>query len=441
MLAAGLATAVFQNRLELLAAVGPCVVAVTAARLLVVWLGPRVHLGWRGAAAQLAVPLLVCASALALASDRALLGRCLLQWLLVWGTLALGAHARGLVGAWRDVLLLAISTALCGLLLAGIGPFLLRAWLLPHYTLGLDHRPKPFSEGTNEDGIYAARSPTDFRAADYNIVFLGDSFTANVALPPEQRFPALVEGALQAHSHSAAIHAVNFGWVSSSPLLQARQLRAIGAKYHPDVVAQCLDLTDFHDDLKVAERLRGRGLDPGAEVTIFRLLRARLGFALGVRDVPEWLGDQVAWAPARAPDEVPRDRWFFLRQPWRSSEPQLDVTWRALLETRAVARQLGARYVLFAFPRYQQYNPKESPRDWEKGRFPASPAFLLAPFEFLAARAPFADFPVHILLDDFRRATESPLCFEGDPHWNAAGNRVAADAIVRALVADGLASP
>ena len=43
---------------------------------------------------------------------------------------------------------------------------------------------------------------------------------------------------------------------------------------------------------------------------------------------------------------------------------------RPLRRLERVARQMGARYAMFVLPRYQQYDPRESPRDPERRVFP-----------------------------------------------------------------------
>lgn len=427
----------FSNREELAWTLGSTMLAGAVGLLLVRWAWRSPGRSDHDPVIQSFVFVLAAAGAVLFSTDREAAGRCLIEWLLVVGLSAAVAHRRALAREWGSLLLLGSSSALCLLLLSWAGPLLLHKWLLPRYTLNLDHRPPPGSAGANEDGVYSPREAEQFRASDENIVFLGDSFTANVWLPHAQRFPTLVEALLRERLRSNDIYGVNFAWVSSSPVLQARQLRAIGAKYAPDLVVQCLDLTDFHDDLRAVAWLHRAGLEPG-RITIFDVMQARASFALGVPDLGAWLLDQAWWLPRRGGDAVPRDRWFALRQPWTQSAAQLDVTWRAILETRHVARSLGARFVVFAFPRYQQYDRNESPSDWERRRFPASDQFILEPFKFLEDRARGADFHVHVLLRDFLQAEERPLSFPDDPHWNANGNNVAARAIVHHLVEDGL---
>ncbi|MYH28146.1 MAG: hypothetical protein F4018_01655 [Acidobacteria bacterium] len=62
---------------------------------------------------------------------------------------------------------------------------------------------------------------------------------------------------------------------------------------------------------------------------------------------------------------------------------------------------------------------------------------VLAPFRYFEQRR--ADLPYRVLslLPTFREARDFPLYFRDDPHWNAAGARVAARGIADYLVREG----
>jgi hypothetical protein len=366
------------------------------------------------------------------------LARHVVQFLVVWlPLLALMAIAR-LARRWREMSMLAASTAACVAALWLTGPVLMRRVIVPRYTLGIDHRPRPHTGGTNEDGVYSHLGASDFRDQDFNVICLGDSFTANPHLPEEVRWPTLLEGLLQPRVPGRTVRVANFGWVSSSPVLQARQLREIGAKYKPALVVQAFDMTDFHDDLVARERLGRIGAGGGGDVSIFRAFGVGASLALGVDDYGQWLRERFRWARPDGAPAVPGPRYFFLFEPPEASEPYFRTSWEAILETERVARDMGARYVMFVLPRYQQYDPRESPRDPERRVFPDDAPGLLVPFAYFARQARSAGFPVHSLREDFLADPAFPKCRSDDPHWNAEGNRVAAEAIERHLGADRL---
>jgi len=338
----------------------------------------------------------------------------------------------------REIVLLLSASALAIGLLWLAGPALLRH-IVPSYNMNIDHRLKPFDKtlGTNEDGILSPLTVHDFRPEDFNIIVLGDSFTQGTRV--HYPSPSLVESSLTARFPARRIRVANFGWMSSSPVLQVRQLLDIGAKCTPKLVVQCFDMTDFHDDLKYTHWFRGRGVEP-VQISIFHVASTAVSRTLGVRDYRAWLRSQVRWGePDRwdADRDRARPRYFAVGESLQRTAPLLQTSWEAILATRAVAQKLGAKYVLLVLPRYQQFNPRESPRDWERD-WPTWDQYIYEPFEYFRRQAATAPFPIHSLLEAFQTSGAFPVCFTDDPHWNAAGHHVAARAITEFLVQDGL---
>jgi hypothetical protein len=440
--AAGVSGLLFTNGGRLLAELGR--VALLWLPMLVVMShrarGPRAGPGLAVRGIAMAFGGFVVAALLAgLTTDnRGRLARHVVQFLIVWlPLLALLTIAR-LSRRWRELSMLGFFTAVGVAALWLTGPLLMRRVIVPRYTLGVDHRPRPHTGGTNEDGVYSHLGASDFRDEDFNVICLGDSFTANPHLPEEVRWPTLLERLLQPRVRGRKVRVANFGWVSSSPVLQARQLREIGAKYKPDLLVQAFDMTDFHDDLVARERLARIGAGGGGEVSIFRAFGVGASLALGVEDYGRWLRERVRWARHDSAPAVPGPRYFFLFEPPEASEPYFRESWEAILETERLARRMGARHVLFVLPRYQQYDPRESPRDPERRVFPDDAPGLLVPFAYFARQARTAAFPVHSLREDFLADPAFPKCRSDDPHWNAEGNRVAAEAIAHHLLDDAL---
>jgi hypothetical protein len=438
LVAAGVAALLFTNEARLLAELG---------RVVLFWLPmlvwqrrfARVPADGRGDAIALA-GFLAAAGAAGLVTDNpGRLARHVAQFLVVWLPLLALVSVPRMVRRWRELFVLAASAGACLVALGLAGPVLMRRVIVPRYALDVDHRPRPHAAGTNEDGIYSHLSAAEFREEDFNLVCLGDSFTANPHLPEAERWPTRLERLLQARAPGQRVRVANFGWVSSSPVLQARQLRDIGAKYRPDLVVQAFDMTDFHDDLRARQRLARMGADGQGDVSIFRAFGVGASLALGVEDYGQWLRERFRWATPEASPAVPGRRYFFLFEPPEASEPYFRASREAILETERRARALGARYALVVFPRYQQYDPRESPRDPERSVFPPDAPGLLVPFAYFERQARTAGFPVHGLREDFLADEAFPKCRDDDPHWNADGNRVAAEAINRHLVADGLA--
>ena len=361
------------------------------------------------------------------------------QLVVVWGPLLLVWTLPALARRWRQVALLLASSALCAVAVWLTGPLVMKQVALPQYNHDIDHRPRPSPGLFNEDGIQPDLPVSSVRAEDFNIIFLGDSFTMGATVRPFQTIPAQVEILL---SKTRPVRSLNFGWTSSSPILQLRQLRQIGARYKPDLVVQLFDMSDFADDMDYAAKLsmrQGYVVAP----TIFDYLSAGLSVALKVDDPWRWLWRSSVLGRAAAARRRERDvftehrRFFHASQPLHLSKPHLAATWTALQRTHAEARRLGAGYALFILPRYQQFNRAEAPLDWEKNQWPPSDRYVLEPMRFFAEKARHAPFPIHSLLPDFKRG-KFPLIGPDDPHYNKRGFKLAAEAIVRHLRADRL---
>jgi hypothetical protein len=446
ILAAGLTLLIFTNRSRLLAALGDVALLwLPAVGILALALRFSRNTPWSERLARkrtsLSMMLFFASAAVAwsLSSRGGRLTRHIVEFMIVWLPVLFVVYWRAWLRRWRDLVAAAVSFAAVVAFLWTAGPGIMRRWILPQYTLDLDHRPRPNTDQTNEDGVYTLRPASAFTSDGFNVICIGDSFTANPHLIPEERFPDRLETFLRRRCPTRAIHVANFGWVSSSPVLQARRLREVGSRYHPTLVIQAIDMTDFHDDLRAAARIRELNLDGrGQDITIFHAIGAAVSRLLGTDNYADWLWFRFALAPPVPQPEIPRRRFFPLFRPLSETEPYLETTWNAILETERIARSMGARFALYVFPRYQQYNRDEAPLDREKRVFPPSDEFIMEPFRFFDIRRRSVSFPIRSLREDFLRADVFPTCRDDDPHWNVDGNRIAAEAIARHLETDGL---
>jgi hypothetical protein len=447
LLALGLTLALFTNRMKLLAVLASVALYWLPALAILGFVSYRSRkAAWAGALVRrqvsCALVLFLAAAAVAciFASDGRRFARHVVEFLVVWLPVLIAAHWRTLLQRWRDLVAAVVSSSVVVLFVWAAGPYIMRYWILPYYALDLDHRPRPYTHGGNEDGVYTSRPASAFTREGFNIICLGDSFTANRHLEPEDRWPDRLETLLRRRCAGSEIRVANFGWISSSPVLEARRLREIGARYHPALVVQAVDMSDFHDDLRATARIRALKLEGGGgQVTLAQAMGVAMSRLLGTEDYGEWLRARAAAAgPRPARPEIPARRYFPLFQRLSVSEPYLETTWAAILETERLAHALGARFALLVLPRYQQYNRSEAPRDREKSAFPASDEFVLEPIRFFEERRRVAAFPIHSVREEFLHAGVFPTCREDDPHWNAAGNRVTAEAVARLLDADGL---
>ena len=138
------------------------------------------------------------------------------------------------------------------------------------YDQTIDHRMRPDGEEINSDSIRFRGEAGSIDVDDFNIVFMGDSFTYGLHLEYEDAVPYATEQHLASRKCDTQVRIVNFGWPSSSPLLSVRLLRDIGHMYYPDLVVYMLDMTDFDDDLNYEARFidrRGPQVLPSAVVS------------------------------------------------------------------------------------------------------------------------------------------------------------------------------
>jgi hypothetical protein len=336
---------------------------------------------------------------------------------------------------WKECLLAVVTALLAAGAAELAGPWL-RPLLLPRlYSLPVDHRQDDCPECPWKNGIRVSERERPLQDGEIRLLFLGDSFTAGEMLGRRlDAFPFLLERALRAEF--PRVRVVNMAWVSSSPLLQLRQMTELGAGFRPDVVVQCFDMTDFYDDLLYGAKLDRLGLRDPESLSVRRVVLTRLSLLLGPADLREWWLDSLKprWAnPIRKrliPPEPgePFRRFQPLRAPRADWGERAAPVWEHLRATAALSRSLGADYLLALLPRHQQFAEGECPRDWEEGQIPRNSPYLLEPFSWFQERASaeHVDFPVISMLSALRDWPERPRVYDEDPHYNEAGHRAAA---------------
>ncbi|MBN2562395.1 MAG: hypothetical protein JXQ75_15835 [Phycisphaerae bacterium] len=335
----------------------------------------------------------------------------------------------------RKIIVCAVSCLLSFAALQYFGGMIIRRRIAQTHHLDVDHRMRPNqAAGINSDGIRCDREACDFSPDEFNIIFLGDSFTYGEKLENgRDAFPTQLEAMINARDPAVPVRTVNFGWVSSSPLLSYRLLKDIGQSYHPRLVILCLDMTDFYDDLcyLIGEPLRG--VSPAA------FLAHRIGVLEDVAQLHRrWRLENIwQWLRGRKAI-VPDEKYFVTNQALGRSLEYMGETEKNIRNIHAYCRDvLNADFILICLPRSFQYNDRECPRNCEAHFYTVFGPYVEEPFKWLESYSVRVDFPCYSLLDDFKNTTVFPTCFEDDPHWNPNGHRVAAEAILRILQKEG----
>jgi hypothetical protein len=297
--------------------------------------------------------------------------------------------------------------------------------ILWHYGImkDVDHRPKYVGGEYNADSLRGTAEPNAFKPDGMNVVFLGDSFTFGSEISdPNETFPRVAQEILRRAHPDLDIEVANFGWVSSSPLLSYRRLVDIGEKYSPKIVLMCVDMTDFDDDIRYQHMLDRDGL-----YALYDRLPITLHYFRAW--APETYARFLSWTVGGAPTK----RFFITEAPLDETRPWFEPLVANVKKIDAWCRARGADFVLVIMPRAYQCNARECPHNWEAAEYTVLGPYCLEPFRYFDELRSKVDFPIVSLLDDFKSSTEFPLYCDNDPHWNAAGQRVAARALVRAI--------
>jgi hypothetical protein len=311
----------------------------------------------------------------------------------------------------------------------GLRVFYFRPWSELNLVGNPDHRmTRAFHDNVNEDGI---RSPVEagaFLADNFNVLFLGDSFTYGWRVMMGKTMPAQFERQAQTAGY-ASMRSINFGWVSSSPYLSERLLREKALKYKPDLVVLTLDMTDIFDD-----RLYRNIVERKHFFAVGQYLPAITQFVSLINQSlwqSEWLARNAFGVPAR--------HFFIVEHPLEETRPYFDQLMMNVDTIHTYCRDvLGVPFVLFVMPRYFQFDPRLSPSNWEKAQYPLTGPYVLEPFHYFDEVAKQKPYPIISLLGDFKNTKVFPVTFPDDPHLNESGNTVAADAVLKHLSQQGL---
>jgi hypothetical protein len=290
-------------------------------------------------------------------------------------------------------------------------------------------------------------------AGTKRLLILGDSFTEGVGVNGNETYASRLQVLLDESRLPSRWQVINAGVASYSPLLEYVYLKHSGLALQPDLVMLALDLSDVFDDVQY-ERLaeidatmapiavradpeRGRASWP-----VERLLDLKDLVKTHTRTynfVRRQIAGNIEAGRNRADTsgDVRFDKYAMLREDrGPASDREWTRTYEHVLRIRDTLKARGIDFWISVYP----YGLQVSPREWASGRqfwgFKEGVVLSTRPQQLVAAFGRTHRVPVVDMSDDFRKASETvfPLYYDGDGHWRAAGHRVAAAALHRALV-------
>ena len=337
----------------------------------------------------------------------------------------------------RTVVYYTLALLLAALLL-GLTAFVVKHTLAASEWVSLsrdiDHRMKrPKFNDINSDGIRSPRETSEIRDGDFNIIFLGDSFVHGFILQYKLAPPKQLEEIAREHFKTDRINVWNFGWTTSSPILQYRLLKDLGKKYQPDLVILAVDMSDYKDDYFYRHMIAGDGVYAYVKKypRTFYVLKQFLTYVDG------WTG----WHK-KVFGYTGKGGYFAATQALQETRPQFDELYDSLNQVYDYCQnELHVPLVVVIPPRHWQYTAKESPHSWENGSFEAMGPYALENYRYFDEKRPVTPYPLISLLNDFKNSTVFPTTFDKDSHWNQHGAKLAADAIFNHVLATGYFSP
>jgi len=289
-------------------------------------------------------------------------------------------------------------------------------------------------------------------AGTKRILFLGDSFTEGWGVTATETFTSQLRGLLDASGLRTPWQIVNAGVAGYSPLLEYLYLKNAGATLQPDLVIVCFDMSDVFDDIQFTSQAELAANGEPVAVPVTPMLQAGSWPADLLLPLKNLMKEHVETygfirrrltnyeASTELTDDVLGDLRFDKYGMFREElGPQDDRAWSKsyeyLLKIRDFLSARGIDFWITVHP----YGLQVSPREWpgrELLRFKPGQVYSAHPQELVVDFGRRNSIPVVNMVPDFRDASRAvfPLYYNRDGHWRAAGHRVAAEALHKALI-------
>ena len=352
---------------------------------------------------------------------------------------------------WVALPLLIIEVAMIVL-----DPLLFRGFY--QYDEELGFRVRPGEYGSNEFGFNDRDYPLDREPGTFRILFLGDSFSW--AGGREGNYTALLEDRLAAYYGDSRVEIINAGYSMTHTAEQLALLKKFGLRYSPDLVVLAFTTgNDFFDanpnrkrivlnglyidvDRRSERSFLGYPLVPYSRLWLFAVqrLKIREELAAGRRET----------ALLGLPDDQPvfsEETYLYiqggrmrlcLKQEIRNDAygRNIDYILENISAMKALLDERGIGFTIVAIPAVFQVDSRLREQVLERVSLPPDDYELDCVQQILREFASSERIPLVDLLPDFRaRQREENLYVHRDGHWNAAGNRLAAEVLFEEIKA------
>jgi peptidoglycan/LPS O-acetylase OafA/YrhL len=313
--------------------------------------------------------------------------------------------------------------------------------LIPNRVTRLRYNDYDYVVRTNSMGLASPEIPAARPAPDaLRVLTTGDAFTMPEGLNYEESFPALLDSALSQCLAPRPVQVINAGVTGYGPLEEEPQFDELGALYRPDIVVHEFFVNDWSDiTVGAGERRQGIGL------TGQRLTR---GWLLGHSDLAvnaRLLYERIVSALTGQISAT--QRYKLLLDYYRTgpnplySPANIDRMTRFIAHFRDAARADGGTLVIFYTPGGVTVLPRDQIAYLPPSGIPLTDSVhydLRRPFTTLQRITDSLGVPLADLTGPLRAYRPQPVYYPNQWHWNAAGHRAAAAAIMTVLSRHGL---
>ncbi|MBL8135094.1 MAG: hypothetical protein JNL48_00605 [Acidobacteria bacterium] len=316
--------------------------------------------------------------------------------------------------------------------------------LLPDSYAEIRQRDFVYLQRVNHLGLRGRETTVEKPAGTRRILMLGDSFTMAKGVQEDETFSVLVEQALQAPMQACGggrVEVLNAGVDSYSPLLEYLYFKRDLARLNPDLVVLNFDNSDL---IQEAAYRRQATRDATGEITAVpqiwqdsvyeRFLSWTNRHLFITRAVLVYITRAMnhnEMTVRRVVNEAGREHFAHTLEGDVDRTRQWDAVFDSLHRLKTLTDQAGIPLLLTTYPWAHQVGDT----GWVPGRFsfmqPGERPSTVSR-DTIRARSAEMQLEVFEALPAFKAYSGTePLYFDYDPHWNAAGHRVMANALER----------